>query len=204
MPRISLVDPAESEGVSREVFERLLKERGKIPNLMRTVAHRPEHLRALVDHMRAVMRSGTVPPFLKELIAIRISRIQACEYTLASHVALAKQMGATEGQIAALLDVTGPGEAEVGGFPEDCLGTAPTRPPIGVGLTADTPFTSPERAALLFAERMTIGSGRIQEAEFRALSDHFDRGQIVEIALVVGLFNGLTRICNSLEIDVTP
>lgn len=204
MARIPLIDPAESDGVNREVFERLLKERGKIPNLMRTVAHRPDHLRALVDHIRTVMRLGTVPPFLKELLAIRISRIQGCAYTLASHVAQARQLGATDAQIDALLDITGPGEAGVGGFPEDCLGTAPTRPPAGAGFPADTPFTSPERAALVFAEQMTMGTGRVQENEFQALGDHFDRGQILEIGLVVALFNGLTRLANALELDVTP
>ena len=80
MPRIRPLDPAESEGSNREIFEGFLKERGNIPNMMRTMGHRSEHLRTMVAHMRTVMATGTVSRLLKEMIAVRVSRINACDY----------------------------------------------------------------------------------------------------------------------------
>jgi AhpD family alkylhydroperoxidase len=109
LPRITPVDPAESEGTNREVFEQFLKERGNIPNMMRTMGLSPEHLRTMVAHFRTVMNTGTVPRLLKEMIAVRVSRINACDYCLASHTVLARRLGATESQLDALLDLGGAG-----------------------------------------------------------------------------------------------
>src|SRR5207247_2286201 len=92
MPRIRPVDPAESEGSNREIFQRVLNESGAIPNLMRTIGHRPDLLRTMAAYLHAVMRGGTVPPLLKELIAVRVCQIHACEGSLAAHVALARRL----------------------------------------------------------------------------------------------------------------
>ncbi|MGH9519093.1 MAG: carboxymuconolactone decarboxylase family protein [Terriglobales bacterium] len=48
--------------------------------MFRTVAHRPELLRTMLAHFRAVMEGGTVPLKLKELLAVRVSQINACDY----------------------------------------------------------------------------------------------------------------------------
>lgn len=203
MPRIAPVEPAEADGSNREIFEQFLKERGNIPNMMRTMGLRPEHMRTMVAHMRVVMRSGTVPAILKEFIAVRVSRLNGCTYCLASHTALARKLGADERQIATLLDVSGPGEAAVGGFPEECIGTAPTQLPAAHNAGPDDPFSPAERAALLFAEQMTTGTGQVPGWAFARLSEFFDPAEIVEIAAVAGLFAYFNRFNNALEVEVT-
>ena len=62
------------------VFDAFMKERGVVPNLFRVAAHRPEILRTLRAHMVAVMGPGEVPVLLKELISVRVSQINGCEY----------------------------------------------------------------------------------------------------------------------------
>jgi alkylhydroperoxidase family enzyme len=64
----------------REVFDAFVRERGKVPNLFRVAAHRPEIVSTLRAHMNAVMGPGTVDVLLKELVAVRVSRINGCEY----------------------------------------------------------------------------------------------------------------------------
>jgi alkylhydroperoxidase family enzyme len=44
------------------------------------VAHRPEIMRTMVAHFRAVMNTGTVSKKLKELVIVRTSQINNCEY----------------------------------------------------------------------------------------------------------------------------
>ena len=41
---------------------------------------RPEILRTMIAHLRAVMETGTVPMKLKELLIVRTSQINRCEY----------------------------------------------------------------------------------------------------------------------------
>lgn len=174
MPRISHVGRSEATGSVREVFERKLVERGSVPNMYRVFAHRPWLLATLDAHLAAVMGSGTVPVKLKEMLAVQTSRINGCEYGTRAHGVLAERTGATAEQLASLLD------AESG------------------------PFSAKEKAALRFAERMTRSAGSLPEDEFRELRKHFDEGEIVEIASVVGLFAYLNRFTEALGIEPTP
>jgi alkylhydroperoxidase family enzyme len=48
--------------------------------LFRTMAHRPEIMQQSMQLLETVMRSGTVEPRLKELLAIRVSQVNHCFY----------------------------------------------------------------------------------------------------------------------------
>ncbi len=48
--------------------------------LFRTMAHRPEIMQGSMRLLEAVMRSGTVEPRLKELLAVRVSQVNYCFY----------------------------------------------------------------------------------------------------------------------------
>jgi len=80
MPRISRIDRAAAPPEVAEVYDLFMKTRGNIPNMFRTVAHRPEIMRTMVAHFRAVMETGTVPTKLKELVIVRTTQINRCEY----------------------------------------------------------------------------------------------------------------------------
>ncbi len=80
MPRLPELNPEQVDGEAREIFERFLQERGNVPNMFRTVAHRPEILKTMTAHFRAVMNTGTVDKKLKELVAVRVSHLNGCEY----------------------------------------------------------------------------------------------------------------------------
>ncbi len=62
-------------------------------------------------------------------------------------------------------------------------------------------FTPAEQAALAFAERMTTDAHGVSEDTFIDLSEHFDDGQIIEIAAVIGLFNYFNRFNDALQVD---
>jgi hypothetical protein len=80
MPRISRLDRDRVSPEVGEIYDHFMRVRGNIPNMFRTVAHRPELLRTLIAHFRAVMETGTVPAKLKELVITRTSQINHCEY----------------------------------------------------------------------------------------------------------------------------
>jgi alkylhydroperoxidase family enzyme len=79
-PRVARLDRADVDQSVGDVFDAFVRERGKIPNLFRVAAHRPEIVSTLRAHMNAVMGPGTVDVLLKELISVRVSQINACEY----------------------------------------------------------------------------------------------------------------------------
>src|SRR5438874_3672338 len=79
-PRITPLTPDQAAPEVRPIFDTYLRERGNVPNMFRTVALRPAHLRTMIAHFRTVMNEGTVPPLLKELLWVRISHLNRCRY----------------------------------------------------------------------------------------------------------------------------
>lgn len=80
MGRISHL-PTDTAGPEiQELFRKFLSERGNIPNMFRTVAHRPEILTTMLAHFRTILGPGTVPTALKEMVAVRVSRLNNCDY----------------------------------------------------------------------------------------------------------------------------
>ncbi len=79
-PRVTRLDPSTAEGPVRDVFDAFMRERGKVPNLFRVAAHHPQIVKTLRVHMDAVMGPGEVDVLLKELLSVRVSQINNCEY----------------------------------------------------------------------------------------------------------------------------
>ena len=48
--------------------------------LFKVMAHRPEIMKQTTQLLDTAMRGGTVEPKLKELLAIRVSQVNHCEY----------------------------------------------------------------------------------------------------------------------------
>lgn len=64
----------------REVFADFQRARGNVPNMFRTMALVPDLAVTAAAHMRAVLNAGTVELRLKELVAVRVSQVNTCDY----------------------------------------------------------------------------------------------------------------------------
>ena len=91
---------------------------------------------------------------------------------MSAHTALAKQLGVTEELLDALYHID----------------------------THRHLFSARELAALRFAEIMTTSARDVDEALWDKLQTHFDDGELVEIATVIGLFNFFNRYADALQI----
>ncbi len=80
MARIRPLDPEEATPEARAVLETFQQERGNMPNMFRTMARRPEIMETAAAHMRAIFTTGTVEPRLKEMLAVRVSQVNHCNY----------------------------------------------------------------------------------------------------------------------------
>lgn len=64
-------------------------------------------------------------------------------------------------------------------------------------------FTPAERAALALAERMTTDARGVDEEVWAELRSHYDEGEIIELAAVIGLFNYFNRFNDGLRVEIT-
>ena len=92
-PRISRLQRKDVSGASLEIFDRVLRDRGNVPNMFRTLGHRPEIFETIIAHMDAVLKTGTLSTALKELVIVRTSQLNRTPYCLASHTMLARRFG---------------------------------------------------------------------------------------------------------------
>ena len=101
MPRISRLTRSQVSGESSAIYDRVLRDRGNVPNMFRTMANRPQIFETIIAHMDAVLKTGTLSTALKELVIVRTSQLNCTEYCLASHTALARRLGWTGDQLEA-------------------------------------------------------------------------------------------------------
>jgi len=91
---------------------------------------------------------------------------------MAEHTALARQLGVTEALLDALYHIDQHRHL----------------------------FTARELVAVRFAEIMTTNARDVDESLWDELQAHFDDGELVELASVIGLFNFFNRFADALQI----
>ena len=172
-PRVPLPPLEDATPDVHKLFDAFMRERGNVPNLFRAASLRPPIVLTLFAHLRAVTGPGEVPVLLKELLTVRVSQVNACDYCLASHTALSRKYGATDAQIASL---------EAGRFDA---------------------FEPGWRAALAYADAMTPTSGDVTDEIYAELARWWTAPQIIEITAVIGFFNYFNRFADALRIPIT-
>ena len=80
MPRISRLTRDQVQPSSVAIYDRVLRDRGNVPNMFRTMAHRPEIFETIIAHMDAVLNTGTLSKALKELVIVRTSQCNRTPY----------------------------------------------------------------------------------------------------------------------------
>jgi uncharacterized peroxidase-related enzyme len=174
MPRISRLQRNEVSGKSVAIYDRVLRERGNVPNMFRTMAHRPEIFETIIAQMDAVLNTGTLSKKLKELVIVRTSQVNRTPYCLASHTAICKRLGWSDDQLEAL--------------------KAP-------GVSAE--FSEAEKVAIHLAEVMTLDAHSYSDADFARLRNFYSEGEVVELMAAIGLFNYFNRFNDLLEMEPT-
>jgi len=172
MPRISRLRRNEVTAETGEIYDRYMRQRGNVPNMFRTVAHRPEIFETMIAHFEAVLNTGTLPLKLKELVIVRTSQLNRCDYCLASHSRISKKLGWSEDQLTHLDQYA---------------------------LRDD--FTLQEKTGLRLAELMTRNERPLTDEEWQEMRDAFSEGEIVELMAAVGLFNYFNRFNNLLNME---
>ena len=157
MARLPFIDPTDEPEELRPVFDQVRETRGRVPGMYRILAHQPAVLTAHRAYFNAALDTGLLPRAFKEKIAFRVAHLRGSAYSSASHRRYALNHGVSEAELKAI---------ERGAY--DAL------PPA-------------EQAALIFADEMVAQGGKVSDAKFDALKQHFPTAEIVEIVALVGI-----------------
>ncbi len=173
-PRISRLTRNEVTAETGEIYDRYMRQRGNVPNMFRTVAHRPEIFQTMIAHFEAILNTGNLPLKLKELVIVRTSQLNHCGYCLASHSRICKKLGWSEDQLIQLADYAERDD-----------------------------FTPAEKVALRLAEWMTRNEGPLTNEQWQEVREFYSEGEVVELMAAIGLFNYFNRFNNLLDMEAT-
>jgi len=173
--RIPLLERDQVTPEVANVYDALLKARGVVPNMFKTLAHTPALALATAGYLKALLSDGALPGFYKELIATRLSFLLGSEYAIKAHALSARQKGASDAQIAAAK-----GDYENG------------------------PFTEAEKLGFRAAQRLHRSPAEITDEFFAMLKQNFSDAQIVELVAAASAFELFPRFVDGLRIPTTP
>jgi uncharacterized peroxidase-related enzyme len=157
------------------VYDALLKQRGVVPNMFKTVAHVPPLALAFAGLLKALLGDSALPGWYKELVATRMSVLSDSEYAVKAHALSAQQKGASHEQIAAVK-----ADFEKG------------------------PFTVAEKLGLRAAEKLHKSGHNLDDATYAELKAAYSDTQIVELVAAASIFEFFPRFVDGLRIPVTP
>lgn len=181
MARVRILTAEESDPSASASFEWMQSTVGMDVNLYAVVAHRPDIMATFLPFAETVMGhagfggTATVDDALKELVVLRVSRLNACPYCVGHHLS---SLAAAAGNSAELIDATAldPDDADV--------------------------FDDRTRSALRYASVLTTSPRDVGDEVFAPLREHFDEQQIVELTMTIALFNAINRIAQGLDVEL--
>ena len=169
MARLPYVDPAAAPDPVREVLE-------VVPplNIFRMMANAETAFRPWIRWGGVLLTDLALDPTLRELAILRVARLTPhAEYEWVQHVPIAKAVGASDEQVAAL-------EADQ---PEaDC-------------------FSEEQRALLRFTTEV-VRDARASEESLRRVAEFLSTREIVELLMVIGQYMMVARVMATTDMEL--
>ena len=167
--------PRESVPEFKARFDHYAATRGFVPNSIRTMARRPEVVRAFMALNQAVLYEGSVPTALKMLVALATSLAAGCRYCQSHMANLSSIWQVPDEKIAAIWE-----------------------------LDRSEAFSAAEKAAIGLALKAGMVPNAASAEDFDALRPHFDEAQVVEIVATIALFGYLNRWNDTMATALEP
>ncbi|MBI3289254.1 MAG: peroxidase-related enzyme [Elusimicrobia bacterium] len=98
MQRIPVTAPSKATGKTREQLEAVQRKMGRVPNLHATMANAPAVLTAYMG-LHDALSHTSLDNRLRELLAVTVASANDCEYCLAAHTEIGKNLKVDETEL---------------------------------------------------------------------------------------------------------
>ena len=175
MPWIKVIEYDESEGRLREIYDKIISERGKLSNIMKIHSLIPESMEKHLDLYISIMfKAKKLRRWEAEMIGVYVSMLNKCPYCINHHAEALKHYWGEE-RVKKFLD-----------SPHDAVDS--TR----------------ERAMLEYAAKLTREPWMMDESDIEALRESgLSDEEILHLNLVTSYFNFVNRVVLGLGVEYT-
>ena len=174
-----MIPPDTTDEIVQKVYQGVLEQWGRISNFSQVLAHQPAALAGwmLPNESIRLANVKSDPDYVKvqQLVIIKTSALNRSAYCMSHNVPLGKKVGLTDAQIAAAQ---------------------------GNDYLNSPALDERQKAAIRWAEVVTLMQARDDDSAFAAMKQHFSEKQIVELTVFCGMWNYSNRLCEALHIDL--
>jgi alkylhydroperoxidase family enzyme len=175
MARIALIEENKIPELAESISKIKGARGGRLINIYRLMLHSPALANAWFDLNQAVRYGTEIDGQSRELAVIRVAILNNVEYVQRAHgPAYALKEGLTPEQVSALAN-----------WRDSQL------------------FSERQRALLAYTDAMTREI-KVPDEIFAEVRKHFSERQTVELTMLIGAYNMLTRFLQALEVDPEP
>jgi alkylhydroperoxidase family enzyme len=179
MARVRMIKPDDADAETRAVYEGVIKQWGRISNFSQILAHQPAAVAGWMLPNEAIrLRNVKADPDyvkIQQLVIIKTSALNRSAYCMSHNVPLGRKLGLSEAQIKAAQ---------------------------GNDYMSSPALDDRQKAAIRWAEAVTLMHARDDDIAFAALKRHFSEKQIVELTVFCGMWNYSNRLCEALHVDL--
>jgi uncharacterized peroxidase-related enzyme len=175
MARVRSIDPAELPRDLAEIYREFAGSYGPFRNQVAVFAHVPAALRHLMPLLLELRAAKTLPKRALELAIVTVSQLNACHYCVAHHKPFLAVEGVSPEGADRLLDYRDHPELD-----------------------------EADRLVVQYAIAAWEQPGRIPDALFARLREHFSEAQIVELTLRITLCGFFNKFNDALQIEEEP
>ncbi len=175
MARVPLIEEADHPELAEAIVRIKGARGGRLINIYRLMLHSPALANAWFELNQAVRYGTQIDGQSREIAVIRVAILNDVEYVQRAHgPAYALHEGLTPEQVAAIAD------------------------------WQPSPLFNPaQRALLAYTDAMTRAID-VPDAVFAEARQHFSERQMVELSMLIGAYNMLTRFLQALKVDPEP
>jgi alkylhydroperoxidase family enzyme len=177
--RVRMIKPEEADAATREVYDGVVKQWGRISNFSQVLAHQPAALAGWMLPNQSIRLDNVAndPEYVKiqQLVIIKTSALNQSAYCMSHNVPLGRKVGLSDAQIAAAQ---------------------------GDDYLRSPDLDDRQKAAIRWAEAVTQMTARDDDAAFAELRRHFSEKQVVELTVFCGMWNYSNRLCEALHVDL--
>jgi alkylhydroperoxidase family enzyme len=175
MARVHLIEEQEDSELAQTIAKIKGARGGRLINIYRLMLHSPALASAWFELNQAVRYGTEINGQCREIAVIRVAILNNVEYVQRAHgPSYALKEGLTAEQVNALVD---------------------WRPA--------TLFSAQQRALLAYVDAMTREI-EVPDSVFQEVRKHFSERQTVELTMLIGAYNMLTRFLQALKVDPEP
>ena len=156
----------------RPTYQRFAGEYGPFLNQVKVFAHRPPAVKHLMGLLLELADEALLPKRYLEIVLVAVSKLNECTYCVAHHTPRLVDQGLAPETVAGILEPDCPGLDDL------------------------------DRLVRDYAVQVTSSPGRIRDAVFERLREHFTEAQIVELTLRTALCGFFNRFNDALQIGI--